>query len=1118
MMNFKKVLALALLLVFALAVVSYAQLASTAWPKNKRDASNSGRSPATVIAKPVIKWHTSLTTDTYTAGGGSPSGPVVGADGSVYVADTGGGAITKINVDGSFGWTSVARIGGGYWGNAAIWSNGTITQLVYGLGWSNQGVYAINPTDGSTNWVVTPQYTGGTSPVSASGDGAPAIGTDGTIYITGGDGWDRGQLFAIDPVSQAVKWTFPDPFSDTDNIGYNYGAPVVTTFDGKPLIIVMGKPLDQNASSIFAIQDNGTSATKLWSAPSGYHWNNPVLSNDKQTVYAVGFKDWSAINLFAFDVATGTLKWSIESTTNSFSTPVIGANGTIYIAGQNGRVVAIQDNGTSAVVKWGLNLPNDIGECTTPAVTSSNPPVIYVGTYGTGRGKLYAIRDEGSTYKIIWHVGGCGFAVSGEPTTPAIAADGTLYTQWGTELVAFEPGFTGAWDGKIKGYVKTGVNLPIAGAIVAASKNPRPLPDNPDGAYATTDANGYFEITGLPAGAYYVAAWAAGKTASDDVTVTLTSDSDVKTVPNIVLPLAGINIALGKPAYTDQYYSDANYYPEKAVDGDQNTRYCSKNPATYPTHFFVDLGADESVNQVNIYWENAYARSYKVQCLSSEYDPSWEDSWTEGGVTVYETPCGSGGYRIDGNHLIDVVKFAPTTGQYWRVQSLSGTDAVSFWEMEVRSATQAPGLVAGVIKDKSGNPVFNAVYALDGTVKGITDVDGKYMIADFPTNTQATITADALKFAARNFTLTVAPGVEIAQDIVLTSAPLETGFYNSDFEIADPASAVGAAGWEIHSYTGGSYARSTTENKTPGGGAAEYMHVNSPDWWCAIRNTADRYPAVVGDGSVAYNIYYWVKNNAGPGAGGGFMRADFYDANKAAILGTVENGVIDDVPAWASRLVKYRAVPPTGASWLRARVYHSDTKCESFVDAFVLDAVQLSSAVTKLSDLKSLADGCAVSLTGKITTCAQGVGGVPADVFYIEEPTRFAGIRVKSSTPVTPNKTVSVAGVMATTEYGERYIEATSVTLGSSAECGPLGATTGTITGDLMEGLLVKVAGTVKSVGSNYFTISDGYIKDGAEVELKVFTGGAPGVTAGSFVTVTGIASYDGARVVLKVP
>jgi len=1118
MKNFKTVLALAMLLVFVMAAVSYAQLANTDWPKNKRDASNSGRSPATAIAKPVIKWHTSLTTGSYTAGGASPSGPVVDSDGSVYVVDTGGGAITKINADGSFGWTSVAQLGGGYWGSPAIWSNGTTKQLVFGLGWGNLGLHSVNPTDGSTNWTVVPQYTGGGSPSPAFGDGAPAIGSDGTIYVTGGDGWDRGQLYAIDPATQTVKWTFPDPFEDANNIGYNYGAPVVTTVAGKTVVIVMGKPLDQNASSIFAIQDNGTSATKLWSAPCGYHWNNPVLSNDGQTVYAVGFKDWGAINLFAFNVADGTLKWSIDSTTNSFSTPVVGANGTIYIGGQNGRFVAITDNGTSATIKWGLNFPSDTGECTTPAVTSSNPPVVYVGTYGFGHGKMYAIRDEGSTYKIIWHVGGCGFAVSGDPATPAIAANGTLYTQWGTELVAFDTGFVGAWDGKIKGYVKTGIGLPIAGAIVAAGPNPRPLPDNPDSTYAITDANGYFELTGLHAGTYYVAAWAAGRTASDDVTVTLTSDSDVKTVPNIVLSLVGVNLAIGKDAYTDQYHSDPNYAPSKAVDGDQNTRYVSSDGTTYPTYLFVDLGADKSVNQVNIYWENALANSYKVQCLPSTSDPSWEENWETEGITVYETTCATGGYRIDSNHMVDVIKFAPTSGQYWRVQSLGGGGVVSLWEFEVRSATEAPGLVAGVIRDKNGNPVFNAVYALNGTVKGITDVDGKYTLADFPTGTPATISADALKFAKRNFTLTVNPGVELAQDIVLASAPFEPGFYNSDFEIADPLSNVGASGWEVHAYTGGSYARSTTENKTPGGTAAEYMHVNTPDWWCAIRNTADKYPAVIGDGSVAYNIYYWVKNNAGPGAGGGFMRADFYDATKTSILRTDANVVIDDNPTWAPRLVDYQAVPPTGASWMRFRIYHSDTRCESFVDAIVLDAVYLSSTTNSLADLKSLSDGCAVSLTGKITTCAQGVGGLPSDVFYIEEPTRFAGIRVKSSTPVTPNKLVSVAGVMATTEYGERYIDATTVTLGASATCKPLGATTGTILGDLMDGLLVKVAGTVKSVGSNYFTVSDGYVKDGSEVELKVFTGGAPGVTVGSFVTVTGVASYDGSRVILKVP
>jgi autotransporter adhesin len=136
----------------------------------------------------------------------------------------------------------------------------------------------------------------------------------------------------------------------------------------------------------------------------------------------------------------------------------------------------------------------------------------------------------------------------------------------------------------------------------------------------------------------------------------------------------------------------------------------------------------------------------------------------------------------------------------------------------------------------------------------------------------------------------------------------------------------------------------------------------------------------------------------------------------------------------------------------------------------------------------------------------------------MEETDRHTGIRVHSTESVTVGKSVTVTGTMATTPGGERYIEATSVTTDTGTAIKPLAANSRALEADLMEGLLVKVAGTVATVGSNYYTITDGYTKDGTPVETKIMTGSAPGVTTGQFVTVKGIASYDGTRVILQVP
>jgi hypothetical protein len=147
---------------------------------------------------------------------------------------------------------------------------------------------------------------------------------------------------------------------------------------------------------------------------------------------------------------------------------------------------------------------------------------------------------------------------------------------------------------------------------------------------------------------------------------------------------------------------------------------------------------------------------------------------------------------------------------------------------------------------------------------------------------------------------------------------------------------------------------------------------------------------------------------------------------------------------------------------------------------------------------------------------------VPTGIFYIEEPDRSAGIRV-AWTGATPNlgQPQAVTGTKATTPGGERYIIAGNV-IGREVftPIRPLGTNTKTLAAPIMEGLLIKTAGTVRTVGANSYTIADGYYLGGAEVQTTVQTGtgGPPGVTVGQFVVVKGVASTQGVRVILAVP
>ena len=373
----------------------------------------------------------------------------------------------------------------------------------------------------------------------------------------------------------------------------------------------------------------------------------------------------------------------VASTTNSFSSPVIGPDGTIYVGGQSGRLAAITDNGSSASLKWAVDFPNDTGECCTHAVTSSSPAIVYIGTY---TGHMYAVRDDGTKGTILWTFAKCPGSAQ---HTAAVGADGTLVCQFYLDMVAFEPGFIGE-GAKIKGSVKTVDGYPAAGAYVGYSTSPRPLPDN---WYSPvlTDADGNYEIRVLASGSYYVAAWTPGFAVTDDATVTLT-DTSVQTI-NFTLTRCGANLARGGTAYTDHLRAEPQFAPANGNDGRLATRFASAD-GQFPVYYMVDLGSDVAVNQALIYWENSSGRTYKVQCLTSEWSPEFD--WEAQGVTVYETTCGNTGIRLSTSAGVDPIKFASRTAQYWRVQvEKSNGGVMSLWELELNDQLRPPRPTTG---------------------------------------------------------------------------------------------------------------------------------------------------------------------------------------------------------------------------------------------------------------------------------------------------------------------------------------------------------------------------------------------------------------------------------------
>ncbi|RXZ82929.1 hypothetical protein EBB07_08425 [Paenibacillaceae bacterium] len=134
-------------------------------------------------------------------------------------------------------------------------------------------------------------------------------------------------------------------------------------------------------------------------------------------------------------------------------------------------------------------------------------------------------------------------------------------------------------------------------------------------------------------------------------------------------PRIRTNLALHKPAVGSS--SDgAEDTSRFAFDGELSTRFGSKRGID-PGWLYVDLGSDQMVDRVHLYWEAAYGKAYKIQVTTD--DPSFEENWE----TVYETTDGKGG--------LEEIAFDAAEARYVRMYGTARATqyGYSIWEMEV---------------------------------------------------------------------------------------------------------------------------------------------------------------------------------------------------------------------------------------------------------------------------------------------------------------------------------------------------------------------------------------------------------------------------------------------------
>jgi outer membrane protein assembly factor BamB len=291
----------------------------------------------------------------------------------------------------------------------------------------------------------------------------PAVATDGTIYGSiGYDGnSDRYTFAALSPADGSVLWTFEDPQP------YQMWG-----FSGAPAIGSDGTLYIANQTNVYALTTNGTMkwfyafpTNNLSLGFAAFNYSSPVVGADG-TVYVNS--DGGA--LFALHPANGSLKWYRPPPSDlgyslwPSGSPAIGPDGTIYFGHGNYFFAVNPANGT---YRWTINYgPNWDAFDWSPAVGGDG--TIYVETLNPEGTALLAINPTNGTPKWTNQLSDdwlnqtqCECAKRG---SIAIAADGEIYlADWDGTLYSFAPDGTTNWTYQTDPSGQGGLNAPLIG-------------------------------------------------------------------------------------------------------------------------------------------------------------------------------------------------------------------------------------------------------------------------------------------------------------------------------------------------------------------------------------------------------------------------------------------------------------------------------------------------------------------------------------------------------------------------------------------------------------------------------------------------------------------------------
>jgi outer membrane protein assembly factor BamB len=230
----------------------------------------------------------------------------------VYVG-TVGGTVYGLTANGSEYWSkSIGTPVGG----DLVFSNG----LVYVAGF-NGSVIAMQPSNGNSQWEAS---------LTTQVMGAPAVASDGTVYVGGQDKI----MYAVQ--NGSVKWSIPTG-------GEIWSTPAV----GADYTVYFGS----NDGWVYALKPDGS--TKWVMDVGGQIWGQPLIATDGHIIVASTSKYVTKL-----EPNFGVQIWTTKTEGITNSSPVQAADGTLMVGTTGGKIFAIEPE--AGVVQWTYQVGNTI--------------------------------------------------------------------------------------------------------------------------------------------------------------------------------------------------------------------------------------------------------------------------------------------------------------------------------------------------------------------------------------------------------------------------------------------------------------------------------------------------------------------------------------------------------------------------------------------------------------------------------------------------------------------------------------------------------------------------------------------------------------------------------------